>query len=116
MNDLSKVNVLIAVFAMPDCHACESFTPKIAAAAHAAGRPFQVHDERTPIRKGAVPVVFYDVSQPDPEISAFADRYKVEATPTTLVLTRSGGVFKVEGALTDEQIAHLLQIAREANR
>lgn len=114
--DLSKVNVLVAVFAMHDCPACEAYTPRLAAAARAYGRPFHVHDGVQLIPRGSIPIIFYDVSQPDPEIASFADRYQVTATPTTLVLVRGPGTLKVEGNLSDDQITHVLQSAHAALR
>lgn len=113
--DVSRCRVIIAVFAMPECAACELYVPRLARAARAR-RSFVVHDGVSAIPRGKVPILCYDVSAPDEAVQAFASRYAVEATPTTVVIPADGGAFKVEGNLTDEQISYILTLAEQSNR
>lgn len=98
MTDVSNERVLVIVFGMTDCPACEEYIPRFMARA----RPFQTN---------GVPVFVYDVASPDPRLQAFADRYEISGTPTTLVLPRGKGFIKVEGVLDDHQIDDLLRKA-----
>lgn len=114
--ELTEADVVIAVFVMPECGACEGYMPKLRAAVRRAGRPFYIYPGHGVVPKGAIPVLFYDVSKPDDEVQAFATRIGVEATPTTAVLPRGEGVFKVEGDLADNQIDYVLASARSMHR
>jgi thiol-disulfide isomerase/thioredoxin len=96
--DIQGERVIVVVFAMPDCPACEEYLPRFLARAEA-------------YRKAGVPVFVYDVSSEDPKLNAFADRYKIRATPTTLVLPRGAGMLRAEGALPDASIEVLLRKA-----
>jgi thiol-disulfide isomerase/thioredoxin len=112
--DLTPHKVVVIVFAMPECGACEAYIPRLAARAGKHAGAFQVYPSTRP-RAAAIPILVYDVASPDRDVQALADRYAVSATPTTLVLRRGPGSFKVEGGLDDAQIDHLLHIAREAH-
>ncbi len=113
--DLSLADVVIAVFHMPNCGACEAYLPMLEAGARRYGAPFVVvRTAAARLRPGQIPIVAYDVSQPDPEIVQIAERFGIAATPSTAVLLRGPGTFKVDGALADNQIDHLLAIAADA--
>lgn len=88
-------NTVIVVFAMKDCPACEEYMPRFQAVANQfAGRvPYQVLDANAP------------------SAQAVADRFKIEATPTTMVLRRPTGAIKAEGSLSDADILRLFNIA-----
>jgi thiol-disulfide isomerase/thioredoxin len=113
---LSATRVVIVVFVMPDCPACEAYVPRLNAAIRKAGAPFYVHAGKKPSPRGSIPVLYYDVSQPNEEVQAFASRFNIESTPTTIVLPKGSGVFKVEGGLAANQIDYVLNSAREMNR
>lgn len=96
--DLSNERVVVIVFAMPGCGACEEFLPRFAKLA-------------APYRRKGLPVFVFDAASPDPGLQAFADQYKVSGTPTTLVLPRGQGVIRREGALDDAESQLLLDRA-----
>lgn len=114
--DLTPHKVVIIVFGMPDCGACEDYLPRFSARVARRGRPLHIYRPGKPVPTGAVPILVYDVASPDREIQALADRYAISATPATLVLRRGPGAFKVEGSLDDAQIDHVLALAVEANQ
>lgn len=114
--DLANYRVVIIVFGMPECGACEAYLPRFSARVARHGRPLHIYRPGKPVPAGAVPILVYDVASPDAEIQALANRYAISATPATLVLRRGPGAFKVEGALDDAQIDHVLALAVEANR
>lgn len=119
MIDLDKQKVVVIVFAMGECPACENYLPRFISeveALRAHGYPFVVYVPGQPIAPNAIPVLVYDAGSPDATIQGIADRYGVSATPSTLVLTRGPGSFKTEGALANNQISWLLNMANEANR
>lgn len=116
---LDAQNVIIIVFAMDGCHACEHYVPRLlneAEALRAQGYPFVVYTAGAPLPPGAIPIVIYDAAAQDPEVQKLADRYQVFATPTTIVATRGPGGFKAEGALANNQARWLLIQANEVNR
>lgn len=114
---LAGCRVCIVVFVMPDCGACELYAPRLAAAVRKAGSPFLVFDGKRRAPRGAIPVLYYDVSQDNAEVQAFASRFNVEATPTTVVLPMNGdGAAKFEGGLAENQISYVLDLARELGR
>lgn len=88
-------NVVVVVFHMEGCPACEEYVPRFnAQAAQLAG--------------GKVPVYVLDANKE----AAAADYYQVRAVPVTMVLRRPVGAIRMEGALSDGEIAHLFDIAR----
>lgn len=124
--DLNGQRVVIAIFAMGECPACENYLPRFVAEAEALreqqGLPFVVYQQGQPLTPDAIPILIFDAASPDVDVQAFADRYEVKATPTTLVLHRGAGSFKTEGSLANNQIQWLLFMAandtlhRGANR
>jgi hypothetical protein len=96
---MTQQRVIVVVFAMPDCPACEDYVPRFLKRA----APYQ--------QQGGVPVFIYNAASEDPNLQAFADRFSISATPTTLVLPRGPGHIKVEGSIDDAMIETLLRRA-----
>lgn len=115
---LDAQNVVILVFAMDGCPACEHYVPRLlreAEALRAEGYPFVVYQPGMMLAPRAIPIVVYDAATPDVDVQKLADRYAVQATPTTIVATRGPGGFKSEGSLANNQARWLLLMANEAN-
>ena len=101
--DLRKQRVLVALFVMEGCGACDEFKPrfdKISAPYAAAG----------------IPIVVYDAQSEAPDLVAFMDRYGVTATPTMLILKRGPGSIRVDGSVDDAQIRQAFEIAHRVHR
>lgn len=116
--DLNKHNVAILVFAMHECPACEHYVPRLVeqvGVLQGQGAPLVVYDEGVKIPEQSIPVLIYDAATENPDVQRLADRFQVEATPTTIVLGRQGS-FKCEGNLANNQILWLLNMATEANQ
>jgi thiol-disulfide isomerase/thioredoxin len=116
--NLDGTKVVVFVFGMEGCPACEHYIPRLqneATQLAAQGFPFVV-DPQGPIAPGAIPILFYDAASEDKSVQQLADRYQVHATPTTIVAARGPGSFKVEGSLANNQIQWLLMMAGEANK
>jgi hypothetical protein len=118
MPDLRHTRVLVVVWAMPGCGACDEYLPMFldqVAAMQKNGAPFHVWSPGKTIEPGEIPVLLYDAASESEELQDFADRLKVTATPTTCVLTRWGAT-KVEGALDVPAVQRLLYQAQRSNR
>jgi thiol-disulfide isomerase/thioredoxin len=116
--DLSAHRAAVIVFAMEGCGACEHYVPRLIAKAqelNAHGYRFTVYEVGKAIPRGSIPILLYDAASLEPEIQKLADRFAVEATPTTIVLSQGPGSFKVEGNLADNQITWVLNMANEVN-
>lgn len=116
--DLRNTRVLVVVWAMPGCGACDDYLPKFLArvdAFRAQGVPFNVWAPGQPLLATDIPVLLYDAASKDEELQDFADKLKVTATPTTCVLTRSNTA-KIEGAVPDDEIDQILDAAQRSNR
>jgi thiol-disulfide isomerase/thioredoxin len=83
---------------MQDCPACHEYMPRFQAiASQFAGRvPYQILDADSPANRQV------------------AERFDIEATPTTMVLRRPVGAIKAEGSLGDPEILRLFNIAAAA--
>lgn len=117
MIDLAQTNVVVIVFGMEGCGACEHYIPRLKTEAEQLalqGFPFVV--QPTSLIPGQIPILFYDAASDDKTVQQLADRYEVHATPTTIVAARGPGSFKAEGSLANNQIQWLLMMASEANR
>jgi len=110
--DLTLYSVVIIIFKMEGCGACEGYMPRLVA--HLS-RPFYLYEGRK-IPPTGIPVLVYDAASEDPKVQQLANRYAIHDMPATLVLRRGQGAFKVEGALDDAQIDYMLQLAREARQ
>lgn len=116
---LDNHKVAVVVFAMGECPACEHYLPRFVAeveALRAQNYPFLVWAPGAAIPQGSIPILIYDAASPDVDVQKLADRFKVEATPTTIVMSRGAGSFKCEGGLANNQISWVLMMALEANR
>jgi hypothetical protein len=83
------------VFIQDGCGACHDFMPKLQQAAQGFPHPLGV----------------YDVSKGGHE-TAFGDKMKVRATPTTIVMDSSGRMHRFEGTTGVREIRALLGRAR----
>lgn len=95
MQDLSRARVVVIVFTMPGCGACEEYLPRfkpLAAEATAAG----------------VPVLYFNAASDRADIQALANRFQVVATPTTIIAPRGRGHTKLEGSIDTREIRQLL--------
>ncbi len=92
---MSTPNAVIVVFAMKDCSACEDYVPRFQTIANQfSGRvPYQILDANASGTQN------------------LAERFGIEATPTTMVLRKPVGAIKAEGALSDQDILRLFNIA-----
>lgn len=99
--DLSNENVVVILFKMEGCPACEEYEPRFQRIAE----PYQGH----------FPILIFDVT--DPTMQAVADRLKVYGLPATFVLRRPVGLIRAEGNIDDHELAWMLDAAaREAQR
>jgi thiol-disulfide isomerase/thioredoxin len=115
---LEDQRVVVIVFAMGECGACEHYLPRLVAEAEALtqkGYPFVVNPESTPPNE-AIPILLYDAASADAEVQKLADRFGVTATPTTIIAARGPGSFKAEGSLANNQIQWVLMMAQEARK
>ena len=115
---LENTNVVIVVFAMPGCPACEDYLPRLHKQIDGyrkLGYPFIVHDGESELPVAAIPILIYDATSQDQSVQSFADRHKITGLPTTIVLPRYGVVTKYEGTLTNEQIYGILNMAIATN-
>lgn len=103
--DLSQANVVVLVFVMDGCSACDEYLPvfkKIAA----------------PYKQAGIPILIYDIGDDAPDaVDALAERFGVEATPTTVVARRGlPGYLKVEGDDGPAATKQLMDAALRAHR
>lgn len=113
-HDLTLHHCLIAIFTLEGCGHCEAYVPLVEAEVarlQRARRPIEMLRADRPPGEAAVLVAVYDLTKGDHTVQAFADRYQIETTPTTLVLPHGAGAFKVASALTPSQITHVLEDA-----
>lgn len=122
MINLDAQNVVVLVFAMHGCPACDHYLPRFTSEAAALSRQlagqgtaFVINPETQP-PPGVIPVLVFDAAAEDADVQKLADRFGVQATPTTVVAARGPGSFKVEGSLANNQIQWVLLMASEANR
>lgn len=115
MTDVSKFRVIILVFGMPGCHACEDYVPRLRARAAALKKSKKtfLYENGKSLPDGVLPIFIYDVNSENKPLQALADQYKIEAMPTTIVLVRPSGARRFEGALSDTQIDHVLTEAAQ---
>lgn len=115
---LEHTNVVLVVFAMPGCPACEEYLPKLYKAVEvykSHGHPFVVYELGMTLQRGQIPVVVYDSTSQDPEVQAFADQHNISGLPTTLMLPKRGRSGRWEGGLADADIYSILRFCVESN-
>lgn len=122
MINLEEQKVVVFVFAMHGCPACDHYLPRFTAEADALnkqlgeqGVAFVVNPEMQP-PAGTIPVFVFDAAAQDAEVQKLADKFGVTATPTTVLAVRGPGTFKVEGSLANNQIQWILMMATEVNQ
>ena len=118
MNDLSNVKSLLIVFAMDGCGACHEYLPRLQRmvegfASHGVPIYFYTSGQ---VPAGQIPVLVYDGTSEDAQVQALADRFKVEAMPTTVLLAHNAKPVKLEGAIEDDELYRVLVSATIANR
>jgi thiol-disulfide isomerase/thioredoxin len=95
MNTPQNSHVVIVLFTIPGCAACEEYKPRFMRIA----KQFQQR----------IPVVVLDAN--DQRNADLGTRLKVANVPATFVLRRPTGVIRVEGSIPDSQIAWLFGVA-----
>ena len=90
MFDLSPYRVLIAVFGMPECPACEAYIPRLVErveALRAAGAKISIYDptSTTPVPTDSALVVIYDVSSEDASVQTGAPEDRILVVRTALM-------------------------------
>lgn len=116
--DLANTKVLLVIFAMPGCGACDEYLPRfleVVSKFRTYGLPFTVWNEGDVIQEGQIPILVLDAASKDETIQDFADKLKISATPTTALMTRSS-THKIEGSIGDDQIDSVLRSASDYNR
>ncbi len=99
--DLNGHNVVVILFKMEGCPACEEYEPRFRQIASSY--------------QGCFPILIVDAA--DPSITPMADRLKVHAIPATFVLRRPTGVIRAEGNIENDELTWMLNAAaREAAR
>lgn len=114
--NLNNTKVLVAVFAMSGCGACEDYLPRFTAAIEkykGYGLPFYIW-ESGPIAPGWIPVLVCDAASQDPAMQEFANKLNITATPSTVIMTRNG-TRKVDGSIDDDELDGLLRSAVDYN-
>jgi thiol-disulfide isomerase/thioredoxin len=116
---LDQTKVVIVVFAMPSCPACHDYLPRLYKQVEGfqkLGAPLFVYEEGTLIPPKSIPVMVYDVTAQNDSVQAFANQWKVENLPTTILLPKVGFPARYEGALSNDDIYNLLNAAVATNR
>ncbi len=80
----------VVLFIQAGCPACHEFLPRFKRVAE-------------PYRQCGVKVYAPDLAK-DSRAAEMADKYKIKATPTMLVFSKSGRATKIEGAVDDSRI------------
>lgn len=114
-----NANIVIVVFAMPGCPACEDYIPRLyqqIGGFQKLGHPFVIYELGKSLKPGQIPILVYDASARDPGVQAFADQHGVSGLPTTLLLPKVGFPAKYEGGLGNDQIYALLNAAIATNK
>jgi len=94
MNTPQNSRVIVVLFTISGCEACEEYKPR-----------FQRIAQHYP----QVPVVMLDAN--DPRNADLGTRLNVNNVPATFVLRRPSGVIRVESAIPDTQIVWLFNVA-----
>ena len=103
--DLREANVFVALVVLDGCGACEEFEPR-----------FRRAVDRLRRRNPDIPVGVYKADDPDPEVQAFLDRFKVVSTPTLLILCRGPGSISVVGSVDSNQLDGFMDMAERVHR
>jgi hypothetical protein len=102
---LNEANVFVALVILDGCGACEEFKPRFLRAV-----------EKLQRRNPGLPVGIYQADDPRPDVQEFLDRFKVESTPTMLILCRGPGSISVVGSVDSLQLDGLLDMAERVHR
>lgn len=88
---------LVLVFVQQGCPACEEYMARFDRFAQSYHR------------EGRVPVQVGDVGRGGYRTLSLADAFKVEATPTTIGVTRGGDVIRLIGAVENHHIKQMFE-------
>jgi thioredoxin-related protein len=119
VSNLQATKVVLVVFAMDGCPACADFTPRFTKQVEGFQHyrvPFVFYSPGQKLLPGQIPVLILDGTSQDPSVVSFADQYQVSAMPTTILLTYNAAPYRVEGAISDQEIYDLLSTAAATNR
>lgn len=92
---LDQARIVIVVFTLEGCPACAEYKPRFLQMA-------QIVQDR-------MPIIMADAN--DPRFADLAQRLNVAAVPATFVLRRPTGIIRIAGAIPNDQIAWLLDLA-----
>jgi len=99
MNTPQNSRVVVVLFTIPGCEACEEYKPRFQRIA----RHYQQQ----------VPIIMLDAN--DQRNADLGTRLNVTNVPATFVLRRPSGLIRIEGAIPDSQVTWLFNVAaREA--
>ena len=120
MDPLAHTKVVIIVFAMPGCPACESYLPRLYKQIEGfqkLGAPVYVYEENgQQVPQGQIPIMVIDSTSKQQNVQDFANRWEVVNLPTTILLPKYGFPARYEGSLSDKDIYNLLNAAIATNR
>jgi thioredoxin-related protein len=119
MSDLGNTRALILVFAMPGCHACHDYLPRLEKELkrwRANGAQFEQHEIGKSYTRGQIPVAIFDATSKDAQLQALCDAYQISSMPTTILLMHNAHPVRHEGAISDQEIYDVLLAATNANR
>ena len=117
MDPLANTKVVIIVFAMHGCPACEDYLPRLYGQIEGyqkMGHPFVIY-QGAGLAKGQIPIMVYDSTSQEKSLQDFANLHKIENLPTTLLLPKVGHSTRYEGALSNQQIYTFLNNAIALN-
>lgn len=90
---------VVIVFVMKGCGACEEYLPRL--------KQLMKQHQFT------VQLFVLDVSDPNnTDIGYHADRFRIQATPTTIIARRNGGYQSFEGSLNERETLNVLRHAQ----
>jgi len=94
---MTPAGPLVLVFVQTGCPACDEFMRRFDPIAG----PYH--------RSGQVPVQIGDVARGGYRTLSLADAFKVEATPTTVGVTRTGETIRLIGAVDNRHIKQMFE-------
>lgn len=104
MPDIETSSIVVAVFTMKGCPACEDYLPRLRRIATAPRPELQGLSYAH-----YLPIPYYDVA--DAKYEGLCNRFGVLYTPTTLILRKPTGIKRFDAALTDPEIEQMFGVA-----
>lgn len=112
--NVEHCHAVIVVFAMEGCGACEDYKPRLETEIQrwqANGAPLVFARPGMTFEARHVPIILLDAQSSNAQIQAWADEFKVEGLPTTVLCRRGAPPQILVGAIDDRQIYDLLASA-----